>query len=455
MNLNKLLAENMVRFNTKNLTENQIKKILKEALGAIPAATNPDPVIQSFVTTKTNWGPLFKQNVNSALNLLNKYTPLFSVLTVEEAAAWLAFSRAALTADVSKNPIVKAGKSVEKLQQEMEYQFDGATYSITAWEDETVIQLNESPDEKGKVLTVGVVTSTGVTGLEPGNSSAYEDIIKLCNDYNIGQLASTDYRATKKGSYVSQIIIDPYSISKQRQGNYIEASSFTSGYVGQPGVGSLDIENSLDTQTLRVVLYSSEQYKAASGVSTGTQNTTITYIPGPEVTAPLPPNLFPILGIKLDPAASPAIATAIADMKKLGEITAVRVESGASYDRAVKLDNAGFAKAVGMQPNQVPADPTADAEGEVKDPMSGGNAFLAYQRGQAILNAIGNTAGVTPTMKAEVKTGGDAAQYARLVFTVKKADNTTTVTADDLKSIGVASSTEKLGGQMKIVRLSL
>lgn len=448
MNLNKLLAENMVRFNTKNLTENQIKKILKEAIGSIPAAKNPEPAIQSFITTKSNWGPLFAQNVNTVINLINKYSPVFSVLSNEEAAAWITFSRVALQGYTSTNPLFKA-KTVEKVKEAMEFAFQGNTYSITAWDSETVIQLNESPDTPGKVLTVGTVTATGVNGQEPGNSSEYNDIIKLLNDYNIGQLASVDYRATRKGSYVPQIDIAPYSLVKQK----ITGGSFIEGTLGQPGAGSLDIENALDQNSLFAIIYSTQQYKAASGVSAGKQTTTITYIPGPEVTAPLPPNLFPVMGIKLDPAASPAIATAIADMKKLGEITAVRIESGASYDRPVKYDNAGFAKAVGMQPNQVPTDPTADAEGEVTDPMSGGNAFLAYQRGQAILNAIGNTAGVTPTMKAEVKTGGDAAQYARLVFTVKKADNNTTITADDLKSIGVASSTETLGGQMKIVKL--
>lgn len=448
MNLNKLLAENMVRFGTKNLTENQIKKILKEALGAMPTAKNPDPSIQSFITTKSNWGTNFTQNVNTVINLINKYSPVFSIVTKEEAAAWMTLARGALASYTTTNTLFKAN-SVEKVKEAVEAIFSGGN-DITSWSQETVIQLNESPDAKGKVLTVGLVSATGVNGLEPGNSSEYNDIVKLINDYNIGKLASADYRATKKGAYTPQIDIDPYKIAGKK---LTSQNSFVEGTLGDPGVGSLDIENSLDENSNFAIIYSTQQYKAASGVSTGAQTTTITYIPGPEVTAPLPSNLFPILGIKLDPAASPAIATAIADMKKLGEITAVRIESGASYDRPVKLDNAGFAKAVGMQPNQVPADPTADAEGDVTDPMSGGNAFLAYQRGQAILNAIGNTAGVTPTMKAEVKTGGDAAQYARLVFTVKKADNNTTVTADDLKSIGVASSTETLGGQLKIVKL--
>lgn len=149
------------------------------------------------------------------------------------------------------------------------------------------------------------------------------------------------------------------------------------------------------------------------------------------------------------------VKEAVDGAKKLGTITAARIESGASFDRPINADNAAFAKMVGMAPNKVPADPKIDKQGTVTDPMSGGNAFLAHYRGIAIQNALGNQAGVTPTMVAKVEKGGDAAQYARIFFTVKKPDDTNTITSDDVKLIGKGSVSTDVSGQFKIVRYQL
>ena len=112
-----------------------------------------------------------------------------------------------------------------------------------------------------------------------------------------------------------------------------------------------------------------------------------------------------------------------------------------------------FVAAVGLQPNQVPADPKKDAEGVVKDPMSGGNSFLAYMRGQALKNLVTKLVpGITPTVTAEVKTGGANARYAKVFVTVQKPDGTTDVTTDDLKTIGIGSKTISGAGTFKIYR---
>jgi hypothetical protein len=149
------------------------------------------------------------------------------------------------------------------------------------------------------------------------------------------------------------------------------------------------------------------------------------------------------------------VKDAVDGAKKIGTITAVRVESGASFDRPVNADNATFAKMVGMPTNKVPADPKIDKEGTVTDPMSGGNAFLAHYRGIAIQDALGNQAGVTPTMVAKVANGGDQAQYARILFTVKKPDNTNTITDDDVNSISKGSVSSDLSGIFRVVKYEL
>jgi len=449
MNLERLLAENMIRFGTRNLSEHQIKKILKEALGTPAAVKNTNPTIESFITDSKNWGPLFTKNVETIKSLLSKNGVTFSSTTVDTAAAWIAFSSKAVRVYSDKNPLRKSLKDVNKLKESIEA-ISGDSNSITEWGLETIIQLNESPNDPGKVLTVGVVSKTGVTGQDAGQSSNMADILTYCNDFNIGMIATDDYEG-KIGSYITQIEIDPYKVVKgeiDSQGSFIEGNPRTT-----PGAGSLDLINSESTLSTSCVLYADQQYKAASAQSTGTQTNEILWTPGPETTAELPKNLFPTLKITMAADMAPLVTKAIEDAKKLGQIIAMRIESGASYDRPVELDQAGFAKALGLSIDQVPSDPKVDAEGVVTDPMSGGNAFLSYQRGQALLKAIGNTAGVTPTMLAKVETGGDAAQYAKLIFSIKKPDQTTTITKDDLKTIGVKSTTSELGGQFKIIKL--
>jgi hypothetical protein len=199
-------------------------------------------------------------------------------------------------------------------------------------------------------------------------------------------------------------------------------------------------------------IYSLTKYEAAAAQSVGKQITTITVTPGPVVPIDAT-DAFEVLKTQLSTKGTEDITTAVAGLSKLGKITGVSIESAASFDEPVKLDNAGFAKQLGLQPNQVPADPTKDAEGEVKDPMSGGNAFLAYQRGQALKNLITNLIpGVTPTVTAKVAKGGAAARYAKVNITVQKPDGTTEITSDDLNTQGIGSKTTSGEGTFKIYR---
>jgi hypothetical protein len=298
------------------------------------------------------------------------------------------------------------------------------------WAADYIVQCNQSPDDPTKILTVGIITATAKTGDEVGESSLPADVVQYMNDYNMGVIIP----ALCELAGADTIVITSDDIEPGDPKT-------------TPGAGSLYVY----PDASNYVFYSQQKFTAASAGTEVTTTTETTWTPGPETTADLPKNLFPVLSVKLDPAVSPEIAKAIEAAKSLGQITSVRIESGASFDRAVKLDNAGFAKQLGLQPSQVPADPTKDAEGVVKDPMSGGNAFLAYQRGQSMLAAVGNSAGVTPTVVATVAKGGDAAQYARLIFGIKKPDQSTTTTKEDMASIGKASSTAAMGGKFQIV----
>jgi hypothetical protein len=447
MNLEKLLAENMIRFGTRNLTERDVRKILKEQAGGAPGPVeNANPIITAFINTPTNWGPTFTANVQTVTSLLNKYAIKFTNASNEKAAAFIS-----LMYNVPSSGFVKI-TDVNKLKEAVEAQ-DNA---ITTFR-ETIIQLNESPDEKGKVLTVGTVSATGVSGRDVGNSSVMADIITYINDFNISKIASIPFlnKGTNVGENYESYWITPFKRGAQG-GILTKNMDFITGTPGKtPGAGSLSLPGAFYENSNNFCIYASQNYTAASAASKGTQTTEITWTEGPETKADLPKNMFPVLSIKLDATLTPLITTAIESAKKIGQITGLRIESGASFDEPVKLDNAGFAKAVGMATNQVPADPTLDKEGVVTDPMSGGNAFLAIMRGRALQTAIGNLAGVTPTMVAKVATGGDAARYSALYFNIKMPDGSTTTTKDNLASIGAKTNVEQLGGQFKILRLEI
>lgn len=433
MNLEKLLAANMIRFGTRNLTEHQVRKILKEQTGNPGVVVNPNPLIQTFVTTPTSWPPIFTKHVATMKALLTKAGITFSNISIDLAAAHIILCTAGNSKELFQ--ALKKGK-IEMIGPIVDPQIvDNVT-----WAKQTPIQLNESPDEKGKVLTVGIVTKDGPSNQTPGESSELTAIVQYMNDYNIAGITQHDYNINVSGAD------DMEQINIQYPNSMIQPK--------QPGAGSLNIGNSFGEYTWPI-LYSTQKYTAATGASVGTQTTDVVWTEGPETKADLPQNMFAKMKIKLDATLTPLLTTAIEGAKKIGTITGLRIESGASFDEPVVLNNAAFAKEVGMASNQVPADPTLDKEGVVTDPMSGGNAFLAYMRGKAIETAIGNTAGVTPTMTATVATGGAAARFAALYFNIKKPDGTTTTTKDDLKSIGAKTNVQQLGGLLQIMKYDM
>jgi hypothetical protein len=443
MNLERLLAENMIRFNTKNLNENQIRKLLTEQLSVSGTPTSGVPVVNQFVNDSSLWGPKFTAAVNTTKALLTRNAVPVSA-GVDLAAAWI------MMYNSRPDGVDKMFKSIENLKNYIEG-FDPSAPSFKAIE----IQLNENPDVKGKVLTSGVITATSKTGEQPGEASDINDIVQFCNDYNLNGIAKG---ITTAGIDIDNIIIAPGkyydnpAVSPSGKTGFY-GDSFVGGRPGTdkfatPGAGSLIINGGYSD----ACVYSLTQYVAAAAKSVGKQITTITVEPGPVVPINAS-DAFEVLKTQLTATGTEDITTAVTGLSKIGKITNVSIESGASFDEPVKLDNAGFAKAVGLQPNQVPADPTKDAEGEVKDPMSGGNAFLAYMRAEALKTLLTKLIpGVAPTVTAKVAKGGAAARYVKLNITVQKPDGTTAVTSDDLNTQGIGSKTIAGAGMFKMYR---
>jgi hypothetical protein len=444
LNENKLSTDDFLDLVKKNLTNesfSKLKSLLTEADLVVATLPNVDKAGLRAVPGFVNAESVTKQWI------ADRKIPF----TVEEPAFWLTlqqlnryvFSQASdAWPKKGYNPKIlqKTAKDINRqdLVAGVQYTLNGNT--------ELEIQLNEHPEQKGKVLTNGLVS---VEGFQPGDQAAASDINAIatyCNDYNL--------KATVANPASPVINLEPYKLTKAgiTGGSFVEGNPKTTA-----GAGALDIAESVYTSG--AILYATSTYKAASAQTTGVAKTDIKFIPGPELEAILPPQLFPTLEIKIasgmEKYIDEAIAAARAAAGEGGQITGVRIESSASFDSPVNLDQAGFAKRLGLDVTKVPKNPKVDQQGEVKDPMSGGNAFLAYNRGLALKNALGDKAGVAPTIKAVVQPGKEAAQYAKIFFLVKKRDNSTEVTDKDIQSIGQATKSTDLGGLFKLNKYDL
>jgi hypothetical protein len=428
------LAENLLRFGVKNFTnENlyRVSQLLKEQF-TLPAAPTVD-----LAKLRAN------ADFTGAENIVKDFMTRQKVLTsIKDAAAYIVLGKLAQSPnfrELYKVLIKNPDRGLERLNG---WNFTGSVQDLG--KDETLIQFNESPEAPGNVFIQGTMTATSYAASDvPNGAASINDIITYMNNYNI--LAN---------------------LTPSGRGFEVQSSNFKKDVKqGQPGYGAFLPEDAFGSYA--AYLHGLVSFKAASAQTTAVTKTEVTYTPGPELVSNLGKQLFKTGTITPEPILAQRIKEAVNAAKSLGTITAVRIESGASFDRAVNANNAQFAQMVGMPADKVPADPTKDIEGIVKDPMSGGNAFLAYYRGIALKDALGNEAGVTPTVIAKVQKGGtgatpeetealrDGAQYAKLIFSVKKPDDSTTITTDDIKSIGTKSSSNELGGKFQCVVFSI
>jgi len=446
-----ILAENLLRFGVKNLSDSDLyrisqSKLLKEEISKVLNLPNYPTTVFTADSDFNEAADMIKSWI--AQNKLTFNTPdahvwlVFYILISEGRSGW-AEKWAKVSKQGNVNKILELCKSVTMVDVVRNVLSNAVSGRVE-------IQMNEHPDQKGMVLTAGVIKPNSFTQGDPNGASNIREIVTFLNDHNL-----TNALANPLGT--NGIDIEPYKIGRESRKIFNTGTdAFVPGLPGKdPGAGALDLVNADYQYNYDAKFYSIGKFDAASAKSTGTQPTTIIFTPGEELTANLGKQLFKTGTITPESDMAAKVKEAVDGAKKIGTITAVRIESGASFDRPVNADNATFAKMVGMPTNKVPANPKVDKQGTVTDPMSGGNAFLAHYRGIAIQNALGNQAGVTPTMVAKVEKGGDAAQYARIAFTVKKPDGTNTITNDDIKSIGKGSVSSDLSGIFKVVKYDL
>ena len=431
-----ILAENMLRFGVKNLTESQINdiKLMMEQAAPLPALP-PIVGLESLAKDQIT-APIY----NYFAKAIKNYGIQFSPSIASNAAAYMTVGYIAKKAYRGANVIKRAGKrSITQVIRQSRGQRGGgaAAERLVVPEIDTVdtLQLNLAPGSVGRILTVGRVSAEGgPDSNNPGESSSYTELQQYMNDSNLKM-----YLATGKTSYVDSDY-------------FIEGDPKAGG-----GAGSLDLVNNPFSQTDNsgMVFYGRKSFKAASGQTTATTTTTTTFTPGPEIVPDIK-GMFVTGKIQLAPGKAEEISAAVKDAQKLGKIVKMRIESSASHGRGTNMSRDAFADMVGVPVDQVPPNPSVNNKSDnVTDPMEGGNAFLAIKRAQVAAAAVKAAGGGTPSIQAKIQGTGNESQYVRLFITVKKPDNTTTITKDDLANIGQAEQQANVRGKAQMIMVDL
>jgi len=374
MNLQKLLAENMVRFNTKNLTPRQIKQLLAEQYLSLDLA--------SLLPT-----PEEKEAVDDDGGLYDKFLTMHQFLKDNG----IIFS---MSQEDAAYIIINYGKvpgMANNSGKEWMWNFAAAD----------TIKLMDSPENPEKVYTQGnVFPDKWENSKDTNGQSDYFDLVKYCN--NCALVDMTEGTSRGDGVWVTRIATTGMT--------YFEDGDF----------GKYS------------VLYGT--LSSAAAKSNQVVNTTVFTIPavGNAIEKLFPGSIFARNEVTL--ADSTELDKAIDELTKLSQdknikITGITIQSGASGDRPVN-NKSGYPKESDVASKIY----TIEKPYRPKSPTESGNAALAHGRAKTIQSKLGALAPIT--IDYMIANGGDAAQYAKIIAKIEKTDTPgTTITKQDLQNI--------------------
>lgn len=294
------------------------------------------------------------------------------------------------------------------LRQDATTVANGALSWLTKTAD---IKLMDSPENPELVLTTGIFDEDQITEIgDESASSDYYTIAKYCNNSAILKIAKYLYTLRN------------HDTTKSIDGAGIPLSV-------DPNTGTLTWEFSAPDQQLK--FYGTAVTTSAQSKQVATTTTWEVPATGKTIVKKLPGTIFATGKIEL---ANPKdVDAAVAELLNLKSdpntvITAIEIESSSSGDRPV--DN------VSGYPANTPAGKYPLGTPYIVKPTdTSANANLAKGRGNTI-KAKFSSFGVTPTVKAVIQDGGDAAQYAKITITVNKKDKPSEIfTQTDLETI--------------------
>jgi outer membrane protein OmpA-like peptidoglycan-associated protein len=401
-NMKNILAENLLRFGVRNLSESDITNISNIILNEQVLITTPENLrLNSQQITEFEADEYMKAGYAYTLKVFQQNNVIFSV-TQDDAAKVVAYHTMSTKRD-----------SIEPIT------FSKRTLSLPK-------------STSGNVKTYGVFSPTGapVNTLTTISESTYNNIVLYLNNLMLLQLMKPD-ESVKTTAGIKISLINP----------------------GKQGT-VLSIPKSFETrQTEGLHCY-------------GTMRTTITKEPAnTNPTILTVPTTKPELVKKFDESLFVTNKITLANTSELDEmiselntilqsnqnykIKSIIIESSASGDRSVggksgyPNDQADLKK----YPIGTPYRPKTATES--------GNAALAYGRGNTIKTYLeSNNIGVVPTIDALIQTGGDQAQYAKVfIVLVDMSTGGKEISAPALKSIVTKVTQTNLQDTLQIAYL--
>lgn len=452
MNLEKLLAENMLRFGVKNLNTSNKNSIilLKEAAflmeqGGAAFVRDMDAKEKAIVEQVkavngfNGWGDI--------LSFLKSEGILFN-FEVGVAADWilLGYIRKFLNEKILKRYVKRPEK------------FDAAANALVLSLNDTIAtnvgqgaaqfaeyQFNQSPENGKNILTLGKITAAGLdktVGQTYASDSNLEELCRWANTYNV----------------VNCQTINPGA----------------SGYeMGKPEVnknGALDIANSFlaSEDPADIWFYSLKGYTPPAAKTTSATVTPAPLLIVGDVTETKIDAQYEPLVYKPSDAALKELLDVLTNARKLGELIDLTVIGSASTEKINLTSGQALidywktknqpgadkfvSNASGLQGEKLPPDNViagSGTKGDVTSDMASGNAFLANLRKREILNFLNKKGFPVDFSKAEIA-DGEVARNIRVQFKIKAPDTKQIIEPKVvLNTIGTAGKTVDYGAVFK------
>jgi hypothetical protein len=440
--LEKILAENMLRFGTKNLGETVDKlKMLVEQLGAGDGVGAGVQIPQNVLTAIQGAASNSQAYKNGVQALKNMKVPILCNGSVIDALIYGAIKGNATIARWGGGALLKlVGKN--DFTSRIIPLLDALPADTFLFSDYGTVSFNPDPNDPSKVATMGEVTpAMGVGGREQAGSD-YNDLLTYLNTYNLMNTLESQWLQDGVQQYI------------------ISDSDFEDGYA------NLDSGPSL-FKNFYLTLYATAQIgrsKASKDV------TTSKFIPvaGDVQKIPIPKDTFPKGVVAVNDTAFKSISDALTGFQqdaKFGKagwkITGITVNTAASLGEKVSGTIEQFATMTGVSVADLAkagitaanvADPAGLAAGPAKAGRSGQD-FLAITRANNLKSKIETAVpGITVTTNPQLAAGAAEGRFGEVTFTVQGPNKEITIPAE-MVSTGTAGQSQDLGKVFNCYRI--
>ena len=434
--LERILAENMLRFGTKNLgdTISTVKRLV-EQLGAGDGVGAGVNIPADMLALIKQIGPTCSAYKNGVTQLKNMKIPVLCNGSIIDALIYGAFKGNA--AQIGYGKIFKQLGMTKKFNEKLKSVLDGLHSESFMFKDADTVTFNPYPEDPTLVATIGEVTAAmGVSGAEQAGSS-YNELLTYLNTYNLMNAMATQW--TENG-------VQQYIFTEKPEDNQDEN-------------GFLDLDARAALWVYRdICFYATAQV----GVSKAGKNiSTSKFIPvaGDKQTVPIAPDTFPQMGVTVADGGWSKITSHFEGFKsdpKFGgagwKIKGITVNTAASLGEKVTANVAEFSRQTGVPVQDLTKAGITDTN--VKDPVGlaagpakagrSGQDFLAITRANNIKQKLEVAyPGIPVTTNPMLALGAAAGRYGSVDFTVEGPSREESIPAS-MVSTGKVGGTENL-----------